>query len=216
MNHVSRVLTPPIFNHRRLSQWVARIRVLTFITKSMNNESASFVQKGHPYRAFLRNHISKNFRVPTALTVPRVPSALTLPKVPTSLTAPIAPIATTATTATTASTPPRGSTSLVRIPNEQSRRSYTVEVKQSKSSCRSHCRSQAVEVYSFGHSVDSVDSIQSNSDLINRYVYYDPRPQSIRLAVRIWARSRQPSYSATLLVCVIIRSCWKIYKLCSI
>ena len=35
--------------------------------------------------------------------------------------------------------------------------------------------SQAVEVNSFGHSVDSVDSIQSNSDLINRYVYYDTR-----------------------------------------
>ena len=38
-------------------------------------------------------------------------------------------------------------------------------------------------------------------------------PSSIRLAVKIWARSRQSSYSATLLVCVIIRSCWKIYKL---
>ena len=78
-------------------------------------------------------------RVPTALTVLRVPSALTLPTVPTALTAPIAPIA---TTATTASTPPRGSTLLIRIPNEQSRRSHTVEVKHSKSSIRS----QAVEV----------------------------------------------------------------------
>ena len=57
MSHVGRVLTPPIFNHRRLSQWVVWILVLTFITKSVNNESASFVQKAHPYRAFLRNHI---------------------------------------------------------------------------------------------------------------------------------------------------------------
>ena len=151
MNHVSRVLTPPIFNHRRLSQWVARIRVLTFITKSMNNESASFVQKGHPYRAFLRNHISKNFRVPTALTVPRVPSALTLPKVPTSLTAPIAPIATTATTATTASTPPRGSTLLVRertVKKKLHRRSQAIEVKLSKSLSKSSSRSLFIR--SFG------------------------------------------------------------------
>ena len=35
--------------------------------------------------------------------------------------------------------------------------------------------SQTIDVYSFGHSVDSVDSIQSKSDLINRYVYYDTR-----------------------------------------
>ena len=42
-------------------------------------------------------------------------------------------------------------------------------------SLKSHSRSQAVDVYSFGHSVDFVDSIQSRSDLINRYVYYDTR-----------------------------------------
>ena len=42
-------------------------------------------------------------------------------------------------------------------------------------SLKSHSRSQAVDVYSFGHSVNSVDSIQSRSDLINRYVYYDTR-----------------------------------------
>ena len=42
-------------------------------------------------------------------------------------------------------------------------------------SLKSHGRSQAVDVYSFGHSVDSVNSIQSKSDLINRYVYSDTR-----------------------------------------
>ena len=118
--------------------------------------------------------------VPSALTVPRVPT------VPTALTAPIAPIA---TTATTASTPSRGSTLLVRIPNGQLRRSHArksycrsqaVEIKLPKSTCRSLAErvkhlSQAVEVYSFGHSVDSVDSIQSKPDLINRYVYYNTK-----------------------------------------
>ena len=39
-----------------------------FLTKSMNNESASFVQMGHPYRAFPRNHIRTNFRVPMVPT----------------------------------------------------------------------------------------------------------------------------------------------------
>ena len=57
MSHVGRVLTPPIFNHQRLSQWVARILVFTFITKSMNNKSASFVQKTPTYRAFLHRYV---------------------------------------------------------------------------------------------------------------------------------------------------------------
>ena len=42
-------------------------------------------------------------------------------------------------------------------------------------SLKLHSRSQAVDVYSFGYSVDSVDSIQSRSDLINRHIYYDTR-----------------------------------------
>ena len=45
----------------------------------------------------------------------------------------------------------------------------------SSHSVESDGRGQAVDVYSFGHSVDSVDSIQSKSDLINRAVYYDTR-----------------------------------------
>ena len=40
---------------------------------------------------------------------------------------------------------------------------------------KSDSRSQAVDVSSFGHSVDSVDSIQSKSDLINRHIDYDTR-----------------------------------------
>ena len=39
-----------------------------FLTKSMNNESASFLQMGRPYRAFLRNHIRTNIRVSLAPT----------------------------------------------------------------------------------------------------------------------------------------------------
>ena len=128
--------------------------------------------------------------------MPRVHIALTVRTVPTALTAPIAPIATTATTATTAFTPPRGSTLLVRVPKGQSRKgvqsrqfnSSSVPISSSHSVksdgrrqavqvnlSKSHSGSQAVEVYSFGHSVDSVDSIQSKSDLINRYVYHNTR-----------------------------------------
>ena len=111
MSHVARMLTPSIINHRRLSQWIARTLVLTFITKSRNNELASFVQKALPYRAFLRNQIRTNFRVPTvpsALTMPRVLSALT---VPTFLRVPTLPAVPTAPTApnSTASTPSEGS-----------------------------------------------------------------------------------------------------------
>ena len=42
-------------------------------------------------------------------------------------------------------------------------------------SLKSHSRSQTVDISSFGHSVDSVDSIQSKSDLINRHIYHDTR-----------------------------------------
>ena len=48
-------------------------------------------------------------------------------------------------------------------------------VSRSSHSVKSDGWCQAVDVYSFGHSVDSIDSIQSKSDLINRYVYYDTR-----------------------------------------
>ena len=34
-----------------------------FLTTNVCNESAFFVQRAHPYRAFLRNHIRTNFRV---------------------------------------------------------------------------------------------------------------------------------------------------------
>ena len=40
---------------------------------------------GQPYRAFLRNQIKTNFRVPSALLVPRsptAPTALTVPRIP--------------------------------------------------------------------------------------------------------------------------------------
>ena len=102
--------------------------------------------------------------------MPRVLVTLTVPTVPTALTAPLVP------TATSASTPARESTLLVRIPRGQTHKgvSSSQSVSQFKS-LKSHSRCQAVEVYSFGHSVDSVDSFQSKSDLINRYVYYDTR-----------------------------------------
>ena len=67
------------------SQFALRIIALTFLTKNVSNESAFLVQMGHPYRAFLRNQIRMNYRVPSALTVsrvPRVPSASTVPRVP--------------------------------------------------------------------------------------------------------------------------------------
>ena len=35
------------------NQWASRIVILTFLTKSVNNESAFFVQKAHPHQAFL-------------------------------------------------------------------------------------------------------------------------------------------------------------------
>ena len=89
--YVGRRLLPPIFlpniGH---NQSASRVIALTFLTKNISNESAFFVQRAHPYRAFLRNHIRTNFRVPSALkvtTVPRVPLALTVPRSPTAPTA---------------------------------------------------------------------------------------------------------------------------------
>ena len=58
MSHVDRRLFPPIFiSNVGHNQSVSRIVTLTFPTKSMNDESAFLVQRAHPYRAFLRNHI---------------------------------------------------------------------------------------------------------------------------------------------------------------
>ena len=66
---VSRRLFPPIFlpniGH---NQSVSRIIALTFLTKNVSNKSAFFVQRAHPYRAFLRNYIGTNITVPTAST----------------------------------------------------------------------------------------------------------------------------------------------------
>ena len=78
INHVGKRLLPPIFipnsGHK---QSASRIIALTFLTKNVSNESAFLVQMGHLYRAFLRNQIQTNFRVPLALTVPRSPTAPT-------------------------------------------------------------------------------------------------------------------------------------------
>ena len=57
MNHVGRKLLPSIFipniGH---NQSASRFIALTFLTKNVSNESAFFVQRAHPHRAFLRNH----------------------------------------------------------------------------------------------------------------------------------------------------------------
>ena len=81
--HVGRGLLSSIFlpniGH---NQSASRIIALTFLTKNVSNESAFFVQRAHPYRAFLRTHIGINFIVPSSLTVPKVPTvpiALTVP-----------------------------------------------------------------------------------------------------------------------------------------
>ena len=76
MNHVRRRLLPPILipncGH---NQSASLIIALTFLTKNVSNESAFLVQIAHPYQAFLRNHSRTNFRVPSALTMPRSPTA---------------------------------------------------------------------------------------------------------------------------------------------
>ena len=56
------------------------------------------------------------------------------------------------------------------------------------------------------------DSVKVESDQSLRLLRRSTA-SSIRLAVRIWARSRQSSYSATLLLCVIKRSCWRKYTI---
>ena len=56
--HVSRRLLPPIFlpnvGH---NQSASRIIAFTFLTENVSNESAFFVQRAHPYRAFLHKYI---------------------------------------------------------------------------------------------------------------------------------------------------------------
>ena len=81
---VGRRLLPPLFlPNIGPNQSTSRIIALTFLTKNVSNESAFFVQRVHPYRAFLRTDIRINFRVTSSLTVPRVPV------VPITLTVPI-------------------------------------------------------------------------------------------------------------------------------
>ena len=79
--HVGRGLLSSIFlpniGH---NQSASRIIALTFLIKNVSNESAFFVQRAHPYRAFLRIHIRIDLRVRSSLTVPRVPA------IPTTLT----------------------------------------------------------------------------------------------------------------------------------
>ena len=81
---VSRRLLRSIFlSNFGHNQSTSRIVALTFLTENVSNESAFFVQRALPYRAFLRTHIRINFRVRLSLTVPRVPA------IPITLTGPI-------------------------------------------------------------------------------------------------------------------------------
>ena len=76
--------------------------------------------------------------------------------------------------------------------------SHTVEVKRSKSI---HSVIGLILLIRFTQSrIWSIDTSTTTRE-----------PSSIRLTVRIWARSRQSPYSVTLLVCVIIWSCWRKY-----
>ena len=83
---VGRRFLPPLFlpniGH---NQSASRIIAFTFLTENVSNESAFFVQRAHPYRAFLRTHIRINFRVRSSLTVPRVPAIPITFTVPASL-----------------------------------------------------------------------------------------------------------------------------------
>ena len=133
----------------------------------------------------------------------RVPITLTVPTVPT---APLVPTATTASTqqegqlywfASPKSRHTRESVQVSQSVNS-SHSSHTAEVKQSTSI---HSVIRVILLIRFSQS--RIWSIATSTTT--------REPSSIRLAVRIWARSRQSSYSATLLVCVIRRSCWRKY-----
>ena len=77
--HVGRRLLPPIFlPNIGYNQWASRIIALTFLSRNVSNESAFFVQRAHPYRAFFRTHIRTNFRI-FLWHGPRAPMALTVP-----------------------------------------------------------------------------------------------------------------------------------------
>ena len=170
--HVGRRLLPPIFlpniGH---NQSASGIIALTFLTKNVSNESAFFVQREHPYRAFLRTHTRTNIRVSLAPTESSYSS-----------------------NGSQSSYGSHGAQSFLQLrlesfsssDGEFLRLSRCLEFPQlsqsvyssqlvslfqsvsSSHSVKSDGRGQAVDVY-------SVDSIQSKSDLINRYVYYDPR-----------------------------------------
>ena len=133
----------------------------------------------------------------------RVPITLTVPTVPTT---PLVPTATTASTqqegqlywfASPKSRPTRESVQVSQSVNS-SHSSHTAKVKQSTSI---HSVIRVILLIRFSQS--RIWSIATSTTT--------REPSSIRLAVRIWARSRLSSYSATLLVCVIRRSCWRKY-----
>ena len=73
---VGRRFLPPLFlPNIGPNQSTSRIIALTFLTKNVSNESAFFVQRAHPYRAFLRIHIRIKLQsFPSSLTVTRVPA----------------------------------------------------------------------------------------------------------------------------------------------
>ena len=80
-------------------------------------------------------------------------------------------------------------------------------------SLKSHSRSQAVEVYSFSHSVNSVDSIHSKSDLINRYVYYDTRAFVYQIDSQNLSKIKAiPIFSDVTSVCDYMKLLEKIYN----
>ena len=155
MNHIGRRLFPPIFipniGH---NQSGPRIIALIFLTKNVSNKSAFFVQRAHPYRAFLRNHIRKNFTVLTVTTAPM------------------------AATSTTASTLSGRSTLLVLITNEQSHsRSSDTHIQgvltlTFKEFQHSHLRSST-----------SHNQGESRSGLINRHFYYNTRAVIYQIAI---------------------------------
>ena len=80
-----RFLSPLFLPNIGPNQSTSRIIAPTLLTKNVSNESAFFVQRAHPYQAFLRIHIRISFRVWSSLTVPRVPAFPTTLTVPTSL-----------------------------------------------------------------------------------------------------------------------------------
>ena len=56
-----KLLSPISISNVGHNQSASRIVTLTFLTKSVSNESAFFVHRAHPYRTFLRNHTRTKF-----------------------------------------------------------------------------------------------------------------------------------------------------------